>query len=505
LRRDPAWIGRYRIVRRLGAGGMATVYLAADKRGQHVAVKVLHEHLRDDPVFRDRFAREVTAARRVASFCTARVLDADVGGRTPFIVTEYVDGMSLHDWMSRHGPLTPADVEALAVGVAAALTAIHAAGLAHRDLKPGNVMLSAGGPKVIDFGIAGAIDHTTTGLRFGTPGWLAPEQLAGQPGSPAADVYAWGLLVAWATTGQHPVTPIGSDVSRLPQPLRSPVRAALAVDPRHRPSARQVLLTLCGSDRPARVQAATAPTAWVRQPAAVPPSAVPAAKPPALPPALPPKGYGHLEAAHAKAARVRGRRPLAPTLVDRRRRPVVDPVRMPRRRRRRSGWKVAIVLAALVVGAAFLLNRTPSQDAGAGAVPAAPGGGRPATRTARDGALSFTVKDLRCGDTQLGDWPVTKQAKGRFCLVELRVTNAGSHTGWVFMGSQQLVDSAGKKYGADDWAWVYYPQSRRFTSTVDAGETAEGTLVFDVPVQVRFTKLIVHDTPVSKGTAVNLK
>ncbi len=506
------WVGRYRIVRRLGAGGMATVYLANDKRGRTVAVKVLHEHLRDDPVFRGRFAQEVTAARRVASFCTARVLDAHVRGPTPFLVTEYVDGMSLHDWVTDRGPLSAASTEALAVGVAAALTAIHAVGLVHRDLKPGNVMLSPLGPKVIDFGIAGAADHITTGIRFGTPGWLAPEQLAGQPGTPATDVYAWGLLIAWAASGQLPTATTTPDVSRVPQRLQPLVRAALSVDPARRPSARQLLLSLCGSDRPAKVQAATTPITWpLRQPGAAPP------------PALPPKGSDHLAAAYAKAGRRTRPLPL-PTLVATRVEqsrgravPVAQPVRAPvrtPRRRRRSGWKAAILLVALILGGFWVMGRLPNTDtdtdtdAGTGTVPAAPATGKPQAkppRTGRDGSLAFTVNGLRCGETELGDWPVVRKAKGRFCLVDLSVTNAGKHTGWVFMGSQRLVDAAGKEYSADDWAWAYYPGSRRFTSTIEPGATAEGTLVFDVPEQVRLTKLIVHDTPLSDGTSVSLR
>jgi len=499
---------------------MATVYLAQDKRGRAVAVKVLHEHLRDDPVFRSRFAQEVTTARRVASFCTARVLDAHIRGPLPFIVTEFVDGMSLHDRVTEHGPLTPADTEALAIGVAAALTAIHAVGLVHRDLKPGNVMLSPLGPKVIDFGIAGAADHTTTAFRFGTPGWLAPEQLAGQPGTPATDVYAWGLLIAWAAGGT--ANPPGApDLTRVPQRLRPHVQAALSTDPARRPSARQLLLGLCGSDRPAKVQAATAPIAW--PPVGWPPGTVP---PPGggtlpaqgLPPSrmLPPKGADHLAAAYAKARR-RTRPlpppPVAPTKVDRRRQlPAAQPVRLPGRRRR-SAWKVAVVVVALVLGGLWLAGRLPSVNTGAeagetGTVPAAPAPARPQekpARTAQDGSLAFTVTGFHCGDTELGDWPVVRKAKGRFCLVNLSVRNAGKHSGWVFMGSQRLVDTAGKEYGADDWAWAYYEGSRRFTSTVEPGKTAEGTLVFDVPERTRFTKLIVHDTPLSDGTPVSLK
>src|SRR5262249_38289173 len=178
------------------------VFLALDRRRQPVALKVLHQHLRDDPLFRDRFAGEVAAASRVAGLGTARVLDADPYGRVPFLVTEFVEGVSLHDRVAGSGPLAAPDTRALAAGVAAALAAIHRPVVVHRHPKPRNVMLSPVGPKVIDFGIAGAIGPVTlspSGRRvsFGTPGWLAPEQLAGRPGGPQADVYAWGLLVAW--------------------------------------------------------------------------------------------------------------------------------------------------------------------------------------------------------------------------------------------------------------------------------------------------------------------
>ena len=221
---DPASIGAYRIVRRLGAGGMGTVFLALDRKSRPVALKVLHEHLRGDPLFRYRFAEEVAAARRVAGFCTARVIDADLQARLPFLVTEYVDGPSLYDRVTSHGPLPAPDAEALAVGMATALTAIHAAGVVHRDLKPSNVMLSRVGPKVIDFGIAGAVEARPRhgGVNFGTPGWAAPEQRAGQPGAPASDVYAWGLLVAWAATGRHPLADSSAHRPARPRRCASP-------------------------------------------------------------------------------------------------------------------------------------------------------------------------------------------------------------------------------------------------------------------------------------------
>lgn len=206
---DPERIGPYRLRRLLGSGGMGVVFLAETPDGGRVAVKVVHDELRPRPEFRRRFAREVTAAGRVADFCTARVLDADPQGPVPYLVTEYVTGSSLHEHVARHGSLSGPQAEALAVGVAAGLTAIHAAGLAHGDLTPGNVLLSPFGPKVIDFGLASLIEalDPTTGPSYGTPGWLAPERLAGSPPAQPADVYAWGVLVGWAATGRLPVDP----------------------------------------------------------------------------------------------------------------------------------------------------------------------------------------------------------------------------------------------------------------------------------------------------------
>ncbi|HEY0638999.1 MAG TPA: protein kinase, partial [Pseudonocardiaceae bacterium] len=201
---DPRSIGDYTLLARLGAGGMGRVYLARDRAGAQVAVKVLHDSLAGDPRFLARFADEAAAAARVAGFCTARVVRASVSGPRPFLVTEYVEGPTLAAVLAARGRLPGSEAEALAVGVAAALTAIHAAGIVHRDLKPSNVMLSAFGPKVIDFGVARALDAraaaTEVGHVLGTPGWMAPEHLLGHT-SPAGDVYVWGLLMAHAGGG----------------------------------------------------------------------------------------------------------------------------------------------------------------------------------------------------------------------------------------------------------------------------------------------------------------
>ena len=179
---DPAQIGRYRLVARLGAGGMGVVYLGETPDGQPVAVKVLRPELADNPEFRIRFGREVATLTRIQGMCTVRVIEADTEAPKPFLVTEYADGPSLSEYVDAHGPLDPGMLYGLATGLAEALAAIHAAGIVHRDLKPSNVLLTAGGPKVIDFGIAQALDTTSltrTGITVGSAGFMAPEQVMG--------------------------------------------------------------------------------------------------------------------------------------------------------------------------------------------------------------------------------------------------------------------------------------------------------------------------------------
>jgi len=261
---DPRRVGRYVLSGRLGAGGMGTVYLGRrDGGGPPVAVKVVHRELAEDAGFRGRFADEVAAARRVAPFCTARVLDADPAAASPYLVTEFVDGVPLDTAVLERGPLDESTLHGVALGVAAALAAVHAAGIVHRDLKPGNVLLSLSGPRVIDFGIARALDaarqHTQAGLLLGTPGWMAPEQFRGGRVGPAADVFSWGSLVAYAATGRNPWGADGPpaalahrilhaepDLAGLGGPLRRLVEAALAKDPARRPTARQLVSVLLG-------------------------------------------------------------------------------------------------------------------------------------------------------------------------------------------------------------------------------------------------------------------
>ncbi|HEX6498615.1 MAG TPA: DUF4352 domain-containing protein [Micromonosporaceae bacterium] len=486
-------VGRYRLERVIGAGGMGTVHLAHTPDGRAVAVKVIADRWRADPTFRDRFAREVAAARRVAGFCTARVLDADVTGPVPYLVTEYVDGISLHERITRLGPLSDSDTEALAVGVAAALTAIHAAGVVHRDLTPRNVMLSPFGPKVIDFGVARAVDATAqTGVVFGTPGWLAPEQVAGRPAGPAADVYAWGLLILWATgrPGSSPgpggsVAPVRPDLSGLGPRLAPLVARALHPDPGARPTARDLLLALCGSTDTGTVRAALTPLGSPPPPPVPPPTRV-------------------------------DPRLVPPTRVDR-----GDSPPVPRRRRR----GLAIVVTLLVVGVCgygvvrAVSRATPSGAvaAGTGSAPTSTGQPTPspqrkATQSpstvpateAADGSLRFTVTALTCGVDKIGDLITNKPAQGQFCLVDLHVTNIGTRTARVWPGSQVLVDTDGREYTADGWSWVYDEASRPFLDAINPGNSVSGQLVFDTPKDLRFQQLVVHDSPLSRGTPIRL-
>jgi eukaryotic-like serine/threonine-protein kinase len=477
---DPASIGPYAVLGRLGAGGMGTVHLGRAPDGRLVAIKVLRRELAADPRFVARFADEMQAARRVAPFCTAPVLDAAPNAVPPWLVTEYVEGVPLDEAVRSGGPLSGSTLDGVAVGIATALTAIHAAGLVHRDLKPANVLLSATGPRVIDFGIARAMDatsgHTAAGMLLGSPGWLAPEILAGQPVSPAADVFAWGLLVAYAATGSHPFG-VGSDqqayaalhgspqLAGIPQPLVQHVAAALSRDPWQRPSAQALLLALLG---PANGDPARAATQALR------------------------------------------RTWDPPTRI-------LTGVLAPHPPRRRRWWRRPRVLIplALVAGLIVLLGawddrqsqqpQQPSGDAGTAAAPAvvepAPtsGPGVPV----RDGQLEFVVQSVQCGVPEIGRTGWLRTADGAYCLIPVEVRNIGRESRQLNEWQVALHDSQGERHHADVSARWFVEQGNLWES-VDPGASVQGTMVFDIPAGTEPVRLEFHDTLLSSGVELEL-
>ncbi|WP_433239722.1 serine/threonine protein kinase [Streptosporangium sp. CA-135522] len=289
---DPPRLGPFELTGRLGEGGQGVVYLGRGPAGEQVAVKLLHHGLAADPDARTRFLREVSVAQRVARFCTAPVLHADLAGSQPYIVSEYVPGPSLRQLVDREGPRRGAALERLAISTATALSAIHRAGILHRDFKPANVLMGPEGPVVIDFGIARALDSpgmTATGMAMGTPSYLAPEQLSEGEVTAAADVFAWGVTMVFAATGKpafgadsiavvmNRILTVEPDLGGMEGQLRELVAACLSKDPSRRPTAEELVSHLMGATlaSPIRRQA---PAPQASAPAA-PQAAVPAGSP----------------------------------------------------------------------------------------------------------------------------------------------------------------------------------------------------------------------------------
>ncbi|MFD6446254.1 serine/threonine-protein kinase [Promicromonospora sp. NPDC060204] len=253
---DPAQAGPYRLLGRLAAGGMGQVYVGRSRGGRVVAVKVIHPGLAQGDEFRVRFAREVEAAQAVGGYHTAEVVDADAYADRPWMATAYVPGPSLHEVVQRGGVLDVEAVRALGAGLVGGLEAIHAAGLVHRDLKPANVLLTADGPRVIDFGIARAVDATsvtTSGDVLGTAAYMSPEQVRGREAEPPSDVFALGCVLHFAATGRSPfgggpteavvyrVVHEDVDLGEVPEELRGLIADCLAKDAADRPTTAQVL------------------------------------------------------------------------------------------------------------------------------------------------------------------------------------------------------------------------------------------------------------------------
>ncbi|MFC8367422.1 MULTISPECIES: serine/threonine-protein kinase [unclassified Streptomyces] len=279
---EPTVVGPYRLLGRLGSGGMGRVYLGRSAGGRTVAVKIVHPHFALDEEFRARFRREVDAARRVGGAWTAPVLDADPGARVPWVATAYAAGPSLAAAVTDTGPLPAPTVRALGAGLAEALTAVHALGLVHRDVKPSNVLLTLDGPLLIDFGIARATDGTasltSTGVSIGSPGYMSPEQILGKGVTGAADVFSLGAVLAYAATGSPPFPGDSSaallykvvheppELGELDGELRELVEACLDKTPSARPTPAELAHRLAPEGGAARlVTAGWLPGALVEQ------------------------------------------------------------------------------------------------------------------------------------------------------------------------------------------------------------------------------------------------
>ncbi len=271
---DPRRLGPYELDGVLGEGGQGTVFLGTAPDGRPVAVKVLHSRLTGDDRARRLFLREASVARGIAPYCTARVVDADIDGDRPYIVSEYVEGESLHALVHRTGPRDPGGLERLAISTAAALKGIHEAGIVHRDFKPSNVLLGPDGPRVVDFGIARIIEGTSTlssGI-LGTPAYMSPEQISGAAVGPPSDIFSWAITMVFAATGRpafgqdsipavlHRVLNQQPDLSAIPPRLRALVAACLAKDPAHRPTAADLLTAILNPASAGRPVPSTPPS-----------------------------------------------------------------------------------------------------------------------------------------------------------------------------------------------------------------------------------------------------
>lgn len=277
---DPTSVGAYRLLGRLGRGGMGRVYLGRSAGGRTVAVKLVHAHIAVEQRFRTRFAREVAAARLVGGDWTAPVLDADPEAEVPWVATGYVAGPDLERAVGAHGALPERTVRALGAGLAEGLAAVHARGLVHRDVKPSNVLLALDGPRLIDFGIARATEAgattqlTATGVSVGSPGYMSPEQALGEELGPATDVFSLGAVLAFAAGGRPPFPGAGvaqllyrvvhepPELATVPEALRPVVAACLEKRPAARPAPAEVARACAGAGNAADLLAA----GWLPQP-----------------------------------------------------------------------------------------------------------------------------------------------------------------------------------------------------------------------------------------------
>ncbi len=302
---DPSAFGDYSVTGRLGKGGQGIVYLAENPEGEEYAVKVLNDQWSRDSDLRKRFEKEVRAAQKVASFCTAAIIEARLDGDPPYVVSEFVPGRDLQETVAKGAPLRGSALQRLAVSTATALVAIHKAGIVHRDFKPGNVLLGPDGPRVIDFGIARVDDGTATMTNsiVGTPSYMAPEQIEGRGITDKCDIFAWGCVIAFASSGRapfgsdtvpavvHRVISAPPDVEGVDEALRPIVETCLNKDPARRPTAQKLLMRLLGHED---AEEATSAEDAVKQGEQIAQTGlIPQGQMPVRPPTGPQGGFGH--------------------------------------------------------------------------------------------------------------------------------------------------------------------------------------------------------------------
>ncbi|MGV9843290.1 protein kinase domain-containing protein [Streptomyces fungicidicus] len=492
---DPQSVGAYRLLSRLGAGGMGRVYLGRSPGGRLVAVKVVHAELVRRPEFRDRFRREVEAARKVSGAFTAPVVDADPDAPLPWLVTSYIAGPSLEQAVAERGPFEASAVLALAAGLAEALVSIHAAHLVHRDLKPSNVLLADDGPRVIDFGIVRSVEAdsiTGTGLVAGSPGFMSPEQVNGDTITPASDVFCLGAVLAFAATGANPFgdgpTPAllyrvvhnTPDIDVVTDPdLRALIADCLGKDPAARPTPHQILARVAalGSEN---TMALRHLGPWQAGDAARSPTRAGA------PGALPQQATMVAPHFHDQATRVGA----APEPADAGTEPAGRGAGGERGRSRRAFLLLgAGTVAAAGVGAGFWLNRSaaagdratppsspsPSSTPSAAPQPARPVGHWPLDETsgtvARDAAGGHdgtaagvtwvsrgggAVFDGR-GSQIATEGPVLETGKGRSFTVAAWVRLSATPEDWATAVSQDAEDASAfyLQYAVDQNRWAF--------------------------------------------------
>jgi hypothetical protein len=498
--------GRYALGAALGRGGMGVVWRAEDVLlDRPVAVKEveLPAGLPDQEraVVRDRALREARAAARLNHPSVVTLHDVVEATGRLFLVMELVDAPTLRDLVARGGPLRPAAAARIGLDLLGALAAAHRAGIVHHDVKPANVMVPAGAAaKLADFGIASLEDtqRTLTGAAFGSLPYVAPEQAMGGRGGPPADLWGLGATLWFAVEGVPPFDR-GGPAATLAAILHDPPG-----DPRRAGPLGPVLLALLGKDPGYRPTAPVLHRLLEPLAAAEPGPTVPlqpTAPLPAEGPGWPPAAGQPLPAGAGPAPAWGSPAGLSPAAAARGR---PAPGVRPRRRwgRRLLGGVVLLAVLGVLANALGERDRSGGQDRTAGRAGAA---ATPGIRDpARDGQFEFVVRSVRCGLRRVGHEPARQTPQGRFCLVAVSVANVGTEARDFDAGQQRLFGADGRRHSVDAAATAANGGVRLLHSLINPGNRIEGTLVYDVPPRTRPARLELHDSPLSRGVAVDL-